>query len=150
MNAYKTILVALDFSRHSEAALNEALRLAELVEATVHVLHVFTLQDEVGVQPTSRNFHNYMHDAEQAQLKAAGSRCRAAGKLGAVIWNTGDPATQILLTAKAVGAQILVLGASGRAPLSRQRLGSVVEAVLRRAPCTVMVVRYPNELHEHN
>jgi nucleotide-binding universal stress UspA family protein len=150
VNTFKTILVALDFGRHSEAALNEALRLADLVKATVHLLHVFSLRDKVQVEPASRRFHNYLQDSKQTQLNAAGSRCRALGKLGAVIWETGDPAAQILLTAEAIGAEMLVLGASGRKPRPRQRLGSVVEAVVSRAPCTVMVVRDPTHSHDDN
>jgi nucleotide-binding universal stress UspA family protein len=150
VNTFKTILVALDFGRHSEAALNEALRLADLLKATVHLLHVFTLNDNVQSASTPRGFHNYLQDSEQAQLKAAGSRCRASGKLGAVIWETGDPAGQILLTAEAVGAEMLVLGASGRKFRTRQRLGSVVEAVVRRASCTVLIVRDPSHSHADN
>jgi nucleotide-binding universal stress UspA family protein len=150
VNTFRTILVALDFGRHSEAALNEALRLADLVKATIHLLHVFTLRDTVQVEPASRRFYNYLKDAKQAQLNAAGSRCRASGKLGAVIWETGDPAAQILLTAEAIGAEMLVLGASGGKPRTRQRVGSVVEALVSRSPCTVMVVRDPTHRNEDN
>ena len=38
-------------------------------------------------------------------------------------------------------AQLIVVGTQGRTGLSRIALGSVAEAVVRAAPCSVLVVR---------
>jgi nucleotide-binding universal stress UspA family protein len=52
----------------------------------------------------------------------------------------GTPATEIVAYARRAGADIVVLGTHGRTGLSRALLGSVAEAVVRRAPCPVLTV----------
>lgn len=53
----------------------------------------------------------------------------------------GEPAEQIVKTAEAWQADLVVIGSHGRGALGRMLLGSVAEAVMRRAPCPVLVVR---------
>jgi nucleotide-binding universal stress UspA family protein len=112
-----------------------------VIDATIHLLHVFTLQDKRERALMSHNTYAYLKTAEQSQLQAARSRCRARGRRGSVLWHEGDPATQILLAAAALQADLIMMGACARRLLQRVRLGSVAEAVIRKAPCTVMVVR---------
>jgi nucleotide-binding universal stress UspA family protein len=150
MNDSKTLLVALDFSPHSDAALTETLGLADLIDARVHVLHVFTLEDQRETVPTSRNLYTHLKTSRRTQLEAAAARCRAKGRLGTLLWSKGDPAAQILLTADAIAADMIVVGASGRNMLTRLRLGSVAEAVVRRAECTVIVVRHKTGANDDN
>ena len=141
MNPRKKLLVALDFGPHSDAILYEALELAESIDATIHVLHAFTLQDMDETVSLSPNLFAHFKTSRHSLLLVAGARCRARGRLGTLLWHEGDPAAQILLTAAAVDADMIVIGASRRRPLTRLRLGSVTEAVVRKAECTIMVVR---------
>ena len=141
MKTKKTLLVALDFGPHSDAVLHDTIALAELLDATIHVLHVFTLQDKDETVSLSPNLFAHLKTSRHSLLRAAAARCRARGRLGTFLWHEGDPAAQILLTATAVDADMIVIGASRRGPLVRVRLGSVAEAVVRKALCTVMVVR---------
>jgi nucleotide-binding universal stress UspA family protein len=53
----------------------------------------------------------------------------------------GDPAREILRAAKNVGADLIVMGSHGRTGIARVLLGSVAEAVLRRAECPVLTVK---------
>jgi nucleotide-binding universal stress UspA family protein len=53
----------------------------------------------------------------------------------------GPAATAILNAAKALPAGMVVVGTHGRTGLTRLALGSVAEAVLAGAPCSVLVVR---------
>ena len=55
----------------------------------------------------------------------------------------GSPAGEILGLARARGADLIVLGASGTGALERMLFGSTVLAVVRAAACPVMVVRPP-------
>jgi nucleotide-binding universal stress UspA family protein len=55
----------------------------------------------------------------------------------------GEPATEIIRLARDVGANLIVMGTHGRTGLGRLLLGSVAEAVLRRAPCPVLTLRQP-------
>ena len=52
----------------------------------------------------------------------------------------GDPAAELVDTALALEADLVVLGRRSRS-LRRLVLGSVSDAVVRRAPCDVLVVR---------
>lgn len=53
----------------------------------------------------------------------------------------GDPADEILITAKKVGADIIILGYKGYGKEGRFLLGSVTDKVVRHASVSVMVVR---------
>ena len=53
----------------------------------------------------------------------------------------GDPAGEILRIAAEEGVEMIVLGTHGRTGLFRALMGSVAEAVVRRAPCPVLVYR---------
>ena len=53
----------------------------------------------------------------------------------------GHPSDEIVATAQAWGADLVVIGSHGRGGLSHVLLGSVAESVMRHAPCPVLVVR---------
>jgi nucleotide-binding universal stress UspA family protein len=53
----------------------------------------------------------------------------------------GDPATEIVRVAEEEKAELIVLGTHGRTGLSRILMGSVAEAVVRHAPCPVLIYR---------
>lgn len=52
----------------------------------------------------------------------------------------GEPAERIVEAASATGADLLVLGSRGRTGLARLVLGSTAEALLRKVPCSLLVV----------
>jgi nucleotide-binding universal stress UspA family protein len=54
----------------------------------------------------------------------------------------GPPAAAILDAARLLPAALIVVGTRGRTGLARLALGSVAEAVLAKAPCSVLVVRF--------
>ena len=53
----------------------------------------------------------------------------------------GDPAGEIVRIAAEEGAEMIVLGTHGRTGMTRLLMGSVAEAIVRRAPCPVLVYR---------
>jgi nucleotide-binding universal stress UspA family protein len=53
----------------------------------------------------------------------------------------GAAAPEIERVAKEKRADLVVIGTHGRTGLSRMFIGSVAEAVVRKAPCAVLVVR---------
>ena len=57
------------------------------------------------------------------------------------IVESGDPADEILITAKKVGADIIVVGYKGYGKEGRFLLGSVTDKVVRHASTSVLVVR---------
>ena len=141
MQHRKTLLLALDFDPRSASMLSEALALADSLQATVHLIHVFTLRDKHEPARISLRTRTYYESSARSQLAAAGARCRARGRLGALLWQEGDPAGEILLAAKATSADIIVVGAGRQNIQARSRLGNVAEAVILAASCTVIVLR---------
>jgi hypothetical protein len=53
----------------------------------------------------------------------------------------GDPAGEIVRIAAEEGVEMIVLGTHGRSGMTRMLMGSVAEAVVRRATCPVLVYR---------
>ncbi len=61
-----------------------------------------------------------------------------------LVWE-GEPADAILAAAASEGADVIVIGSSGRTGVGRMLLGSVTDDVVRRAVVPVMVVRAPHD-----
>jgi len=61
----------------------------------------------------------------------------------------GDAATTIVDTAKDKACDLIVMGTHGWGGLTRLLMGSVAEAVVRRAPCPVLTVKTPFAQAEH-
>jgi nucleotide-binding universal stress UspA family protein len=53
----------------------------------------------------------------------------------------GDPVDTLLATAKERRADLIILGAPGLSARGRYLMGNVAENVLRRAPCSVLIVK---------
>ena len=56
---------------------------------------------------------------------------------------TGNPAAAIVEVAATEGVDLIVMGTHGRTGLARLVMGSIAEAVLRGAPCPVLVCKSP-------
>ena len=57
----------------------------------------------------------------------------------------GEPAHEIVRLAAENGADLIVIGSHGRTGVTRLLMGSVAEAVVRRAKCSVLTVKQPEE-----
>lgn len=142
----KRIVVAYDFSELAKRALEQALELC-VGAAEVHVLSVGTPQGELLKLPEQEPV--LQADASELLRMAVGRDVEdyvaAQGPLGleriAVYASEGHPAEQIVALADEIDADLIVLGTHGRTGLERVMLGSVAEAVIRRAPCGVFVIR---------
>lgn len=53
----------------------------------------------------------------------------------------GPPGAEIVKVARQWQADLIVIGSHGRRGIRRALIGSVAEAVVRQAPCPVLVVR---------
>ena len=61
----------------------------------------------------------------------------------------GDPATAICETAENEHCDLIVMGTHGRTGLTRLLMGSVAEAVVRRANCPVLTVKQAAHVTAH-
>ena len=147
---YKKILVAVDGSSTSTAALGEALALAKDGDAKLRLLHVV---DSPYAYPDVMYGHvaGDLEELRRAWRKAgleildeAVAQARRAGL---------EPETRLLESnglrvsgaiieeARQWGADLIVVGTHGRRGLDRLLLGSVAEGAARTAPVSVLLVR---------
>lgn len=135
------ILVPMDFSAHSERALDYACNLAEKLGAKIHLVHAIGAGlPELGSILTDSTLAKLREGSLAGLEKVAKSR-EGIASFGKIMVEPGDARDGILLAAKACGADLIVIGSHGRRGLQRVVLGSVAEDVSRRAPCPVLVVR---------
>jgi nucleotide-binding universal stress UspA family protein len=141
-SAIRSILIPIDFNQHADEALTCGLAWAARWHAAVHVLHVYSppwVRDVGYVPPPAALVADIAHRLEE-KLAADVSR-RHTGQLdlrSAV--RIGHPAEEILRYAEETGADLIVVGTHGREFIGRLLLGSVAEAMLRRAPCPVLTL----------
>ncbi len=144
----KSILVPIDFSDCSKKALQYAIPFARQHEASLTLLYVVPRPNYVGGEYTGLDYAQLEADqsaSEAERLEAlAGAEVRGQVPAKSLI-RTGFPVVEILEAAKALPADLIVISTHGRTGLKHVFLGSVAEAVVRRAPCPVLVVRE----HEH-
>ena len=149
MSKYKRILVPVDFSNCSRAALDLAALIAEANEATIEVLHVWAqppLKDARVAVHHAGDVSGTLHQLGVAAEKemAAFLECAEHARVSVGRVESGDPTRRILALA-AEGYDLIVLGTHGRTGLSHLLLGSVAEKVSRGAPCPVVTVRLARE-----
>jgi nucleotide-binding universal stress UspA family protein len=125
---FKRILVPLDLSDCSRAALRLAFGLAEVHRSEIDVLLVVPSDDS----------------GTDAQRKLQGF-VEASGVPATVVVRShvdrGDPRECILLAARAKQSDVIVLGTHGRTGRTRSLAGSVAESVVRTAECPVITIR---------
>lgn len=131
------ILLAIDPSVHSEAAVSEVLARPWPAGSKVGVLSVVDstmLIEALILIEASRE------DAE-ALVKNAAERISSRGIEVSTAVVVGRPKVEIVEYAKGWGADLIVVGSHGRRGLTRFLLGSVAQAVIRHAHCSVEVIR---------
>jgi nucleotide-binding universal stress UspA family protein len=138
----RRLLAPVDFSEPSRQALQYAVGLARRLDAALTVCHV------VSPVPPSRRWTTLARDLEaeavqQAERILARWVKPAASSLGGIQTRVlvGTPRDQIIQQATALQADLVVMATHGRRGLARWLLGSTAEAVVRHAPCPVLVVR---------
>jgi universal stress protein A len=146
VSAWRRICCPVDFSECSRVALGEAVRLARDLHAElllVHVLHRGSVA--AGQSPFAPPEHRAHQDAtgEAGRELAAWTQEAQRAVPTTSVELSGDPAPEVVRFASEFGCDLIVVGTHGRTGLARAALGSVAEAVVRSAPCPVLVVRRP-------
>jgi nucleotide-binding universal stress UspA family protein len=144
MTEFRKILVATDFSTHSERALEAAITLARTYGAPIHLLHAFDIPLTL-VTPYEVAMPNaFLAETRQIaadQLAAAEETVRAAGVEVSTQLAEAPAARAIARAAEETRADLIVMGTRGNSGLKHLVLGSVAERTLRRAPCSVLTVK---------
>jgi nucleotide-binding universal stress UspA family protein len=123
----RSILLATDGSKYSEAASSEALGIAKRCKSSLIVISVAPSEEETA--SAKNNVSKVME---------------AAGKEGietTSIVVKGKPYEAIIETSKQNNADLIIVGSHGRTGLSRLLMGSVTERIIGHAEAAVLVVK---------
>ena len=149
------ILVPVDFSAYSTAALLEAARLAECTGQRLLVLHVVHDPAEmpgyyakVTKKKKVMRIGDLAREAFDGFLRQVREACPALRALADCekLLVVGLPLTRILEVIERSGASMVVMGSRGRTGLDHILLGSKAEQVVRLSPVPVLIVKAAADL----
>jgi len=138
------VLVATDFSDPALPAMEAGAAEARRRKADLTIIHAIDLLPEMSpyygefFDMPPMDLSDQFRKIWQTRLDECVHHFKAKG--GGLLRN-GPAAPAILSAASELPAQLLVVSTHGRTGLSRITLGSVAEAVVRAAPCSVLTVR---------
>lgn len=150
MSAPRRLLVPVDFSAGSRAAMALATTLARPFEASIELLHVWTPPPLFGepllmwtaADAPPMSLEDLARQRAATQMKDLADELRRNGvrEVDSTV-SVGDAAREILEHARKGRHDMIVMGTHGRSGLAHVLLGSVAEKVVRHAPCPVLTVR---------
>jgi nucleotide-binding universal stress UspA family protein len=142
--AFKRIVVATDFSRASELAVQYARTLALRFGASMHLVHVveepFPISPELYIHEIP-DFRERLVTEARRQLGVSVAEVPDIAVTSEVL--IGTVARRIVEAAATSDADLIVMGTHGRGALGHFLVGSVAERVVRTAGCPVLTVRDP-------
>jgi nucleotide-binding universal stress UspA family protein len=123
------IVVLIDSSPQSEQALIEAINVGRIFHSIIACVHP-------------------MHGHDGLSLKVSGELKARAGEIVKSTglefeWSEGGgiPAQVIVKAAISLEADLVVVGSLGEEGLARHLVGSAVERIVKKSPCSVLVVK---------
>ena len=150
------ILLAIDGSPYSDAAIEEVCRRPWPAESEVRVVTVVSplesmLMQETTLLPPAYDDileHQSMKTAKRLHDIASDIEQRASGLRVTPRLLEGRPREAILEEAEQWAADLIVVGSHGYGPIKRFFLGSVSLAIALHAPCSVEIVRQSPGFHD--
>lgn len=140
---FHRVLVAIDGSEHSYAALRRALEVLKLTPLTqVAIIEVVPPVDP-SIEYLPWVSPAQLEEAEkkraQANLDRALAILKEAGIEGKPLIRVGNPAEEIVAAAKEGNYELIVMGRRGTNPLKELLLGGVSQRVLHLTECPVFL-----------
>ena len=149
MFAPKNILVPTDFSVYSDNALKQAIDIAKQNKSKIYLFHVIDdgfqqcavdyCLNEGDVQRIYKDsIKNAMDKLQQEAKKITDNQSGIE-----IIFDTvrGIPYEEILKEQEAKGIDLIVIASHGKTGILKNLLGGVVDKVMKRAKCQVLLVR---------
>ena len=142
---YKRILVAVDFSKNSEHAINKALQIAKPNDAKLYLVHfvevpVYPVLEDIAVMGMpgiwDDNITKNLLDVSSKKLR------KVAEQFNIKQYETkpGIADVDLVEYAKTKECDLIVMGAHGLSGI-RRLIGSTTNAVINQAYCDVLAVR---------
>ncbi len=143
----KNILVAIDFSKNAEHALEYALLFAGKMDAGIHLIWVDNTMSDESVTDTiegdlRREKKSYMKSLiEKYQPQLEGRKIK-------VLFRKGRVYQEITKAARHVDADLIFTGTHGVSGYEQYWIGSNAYRIVTQAPCPVVTVRRDYEISE--
>lgn len=139
---FHKILFPSDFSHTGDAALAMATSLARDHDATLYIVHV---EEPPALYGGGEMYYGAL-DPDSDELVKLLEEVKPTDPQVKYVQQmlSGDPATALVDFAESEHIDLIVLGTHGRSGLSRLLMGSVAEAVVRRANCPVLTFKQPH------
>jgi len=149
----RSIMVPLDGSSFAEHALPYAFEIARRAHATLHPTLVYVadepwrgmegitpyrFEDEVAAEP---GYEQEERREERAYLQRVADVANKRGVTAVTALLDGSVADALERQAGHVGADLVVMASHGRGALDRAWLGSVADAMVRRLPVPILLIR---------
>ena len=144
MAGRNVIVFPTDFSELSLAALPWARRMADQMQADIHVIyvveepHIYATLD-MGPVPIP-SVDELTRSAEKRMANFSARHLKGIGNVTTKVL-VGRPAEEVVSYAKANNASLLVMTTHGYSGVKHVLLGSTTESVLRHATCPVLSIR---------
>jgi nucleotide-binding universal stress UspA family protein len=149
MFAPKKILVPTDFSVYADNALKQAIDIAKQNKAKIYLFHVIDdgfqqcavdyCMDEGDVQKIYKDSIKNAKDKLQQEAEKITDNYSSIE----IVYDTkrGVPYEEILKEQEAKGIDLIVIASHGKTGILKNLMGSVVDKVVKRAKCQVLLVR---------
>ena len=151
------VLVAIDGSGHSDAAVDEIAHRPLPTGSDVRIISVVDTSYYPPAFPGEAAGYTtlFVEVDAAARLRARAAVDKAAATIKAASVNptvnlttevlSGSAKRAILQEAEAIGADLIIVGSHGHGHFERFRLGAVSHAVAIHALCSVEIVRIPHD-----
>ncbi len=128
-----SILVPTDFSSCADLAVDAGLRLAERFNASLHLLHVLSNEQQAETD---------LIESAQGQLQAYGKETSLP--ISRVV-TTGNLQQEVATYARDYGISLVLVGSHGASGKSEYFIGSNAQRVVRSVHCPVLILKKPLE-----
>ncbi|MDF7798147.1 universal stress protein [Pontiellaceae bacterium B1224] len=153
------LLVAVDFSKSTDAVLSESAKLATALGAKLWIVHV-TTDETQNLMYESTQYTGFDFDftpmpgdielarditaeeikREHDQLLGMTAKLRESGVTTQALILQGNPALAILEKAAELSADMIILGSHGHGLMHKALLGSVSESIIHKSPVKVLII----------
>ncbi len=145
---FRHILVAIDFSESAANAFEYASALAQKFNSELTLLHVveptvYSPNALLG-SPSMEEAGEHLLTTSRERLRKLKHKASSQGLTTEALVRMGRAQSDIADTAKAIGADLIVMGTHGRSSSRQSLLGGTAERVLRYTSCPVLAVPLAN------
>jgi nucleotide-binding universal stress UspA family protein len=148
VDAIQSLIVPVDFSDPSRAAVRYAIAIAKLDGASIHLVHAlrFPLLGSPYEALVPDAVWRRFHEEASGQIEGLRKQVEASG-IASVTTEIAESSDPVALVAQAVerhAADLIVMGTHGYSGIKHTCLGSVTERTIRKLACPVLAVNDPD------